>query len=471
MAVDRRNQSGMVQLLLSLVLSAALVMAYVTSHLQTVQYVQRFASVRFRREAGQVNLGSLEILRAIIRAEVFDFSASTATNPSPTVTTAGNGKTWYATGAGADLRINICSPVGGGDGFTAVQSASPCTTFHYLSQIRFDKVFIGTDGKQYAEVTVDTGQTSKAPIHASAGPAAPANAELQVTTRARVEVSGAAPKTCTAVVFYNYHHGCGPWAIHNFQVYIPGVKNIPLACGAGTCGRSGRSLPESVQRVSATYGARNWNPPGCTGNTTPYPSTLVVDGTTYHIPSPATGKKSPDCDYIEGGFSPLVVDFKGEGIRLVKQSKWPSFDISNEGPSAVAWPSNGEAIQFLAFDKDGSGTIDGIDELFGNATRGSDGLGAANGFLALRKEAGSWALTRANPLFSKLLLWSDRNANGISEPGELRSLAAARILSLDLRYKDAPERLDAHGSLVIQKGAVKLEDGSFLPLLDFWPAK
>jgi len=90
----------------------------------------------------------------------------------------------------------------------------------------------------------------------------------------------------------------------------------------------------------------------------------------------------------------------------------------------VAWPEDTDNIAFLAADFDGNGTIDSGKELFGNYTR--PGL-ALTGFTALGhiafKEDGEpmfGEVNASNKIFAKLLLWNDRNRNGVSEPSELQ---------------------------------------------------
>jgi hypothetical protein len=81
-----------------------------------------------------------------------------------------------------------------------------------------------------------------------------------------------------------------------------------------------------------------------------------------------------------------------------------------------SWDSD---VAFLTLDRNGNGVIDNGSELFGNHTL----PGSRNGFAALLSMAGQngdGKVSQKDALFVKLLLWHDRNHNGISEALELR---------------------------------------------------
>ena len=95
----------------------------------------------------------------------------------------------------------------------------------------------------------------------------------------------------------------------------------------------------------------------------------------------------------------------------------------------MGWTAPDAEIAFLALDKNGNGTIDDGSELFGNATRLPDGTRAANGFVALAQydENHDGRIDKSDRIWNSLLLWVDRNHDGISQAGELIPISATAI--------------------------------------------
>lgn len=103
--------------------------------------------------------------------------------------------------------------------------------------------------------------------------------------------------------------------------------------------------------------------------------------------------------------------------------------------------------------------IDSGSELFGNYTaqQPSDN---PNGFLALAEfdkpangGSGDGLIDYRDAVFARLLLWTDDNHNGISEPGELHSLAEFGITVIDLRYHMNSWK-DSYGNVFRFKGRI-----------------
>jgi hypothetical protein len=99
--------------------------------------------------------------------------------------------------------------------------------------------------------------------------------------------------------------------------------------------------------------------------------------------------------------------------------------------------------------------VDNGGELFGNLTSLPPSTSEeANGFLSLSRQDrpelggnGDGEIDRRDAVFSKLRVWWDTNHNGLSEPGELRSLKECGIESISLTHKKL-DRSDQYGNLV-----------------------
>lgn len=142
----------------------------------------------------------------------------------------------------------------------------------------------------------------------------------------------------------------------------------------------------------------------------------------------------------EGVASPIMIDLDGDGIQTT--SAWRhsvNFDITGDGvKDRTAWNTGNDA--FLAVDLDGNGKIDGVQELFGGLERGQ-------GFAQLSKfdSNGDGKVDNSDVHFGDLLLWQDKNADGVTDAGELVNAANAGLTSISTRYRS--QEVSQHGNL------------------------
>ena len=165
--------------------------------------------------------------------------------------------------------------------------------------------------------------------------------------------------------------------------------------------------------------------------------------------------------------TPLVLDLDGNGVGTQPAGQGAVFDLTGTGTATpVGWVAGGDGL--LAMDRNGDGRIGDGRELFGTVTPLPDGRPAGNGYAALAAldANGDNRVDAVDPAFAELRVWIDANHNGVSDPGELRSLVSAGIASLSLEHV-AADRQD-HGNTVGLVGHYTTTDGRSAEMADIW---
>jgi Ca2+-binding RTX toxin-like protein len=132
---------------------------------------------------------------------------------------------------------------------------------------------------------------------------------------------------------------------------------------------------------------------------------------------------------------PLALDLDGDGVETVgiTADKKILFDHNSDGiRAATGWVKSDDAL--LVLDRNGNGSIDNGSELFGVDTLLSNGQKATTGFAALADLDSNrdGVFNSADAKYAQIQLWRDLDQDGMSNSGELQTLAEAGIASINL---------------------------------------
>ena len=143
-------------------------------------------------------------------------------------------------------------------------------------------------------------------------------------------------------------------------------------------------------------------------------------------------------NYVIPRRDPLVLDLDGDGLELISANGTVFFDHNADGiKTGTGWAAPNDGL--LVRDLNGNGTIDSGRELFGIDTLKTNNTFATQGFDAL-KDLDSNAdgfITNLDTAFAELKVWQDLNQDGISQTGELKTLAQWGITSIGLNGSTA----------------------------------
>ncbi|HEU0100104.1 MAG TPA: cadherin domain-containing protein [Allosphingosinicella sp.] len=149
---------------------------------------------------------------------------------------------------------------------------------------------------------------------------------------------------------------------------------------------------------------------------------------------------------VDGGFSdvpmtitlfqrdididPIVLDLDGDGIELVDiAASAASFDMDGDGVrDDTGWVGSDDGL--LVLDRDGNGAIEGISEI---SFRTPDGNEASEleGLMRFDTNANGFFDT-GDQDFAKFQVWRDSDGDGVTDPGELKTLGEMGISMINL---------------------------------------
>jgi hypothetical protein len=136
------------------------------------------------------------------------------------------------------------------------------------------------------------------------------------------------------------------------------------------------------------------------------------------------------------------------------------FDLFGTGNKVqTGWISAEDG--FLVIDNNENGEVDDINDLFG----GSVGEGFAK--LETFDSNKDGTVDAQDKLFNQLKIWQDSNSNGITDQGELQSLSAHGISSLNVNYTNQ-FTMDAQGNVLGEVSNATTNEGKSLDMIDIY---
>jgi len=136
----------------------------------------------------------------------------------------------------------------------------------------------------------------------------------------------------------------------------------------------------------------------------------------------------------------MVFDLDGDGLEMTSQDRGVRFDLDGDGKAEqVAWTAPGSDDSILCLDANGNRVVDNGKEVIGRQFRLREPWSASSGAEALIYELqamvkgqqpvpkGASQIDTNDPIFRRLVLWTDRNHDGASTSSELASLDAYHV--------------------------------------------
>lgn len=251
----------------------------------------------------------------------------------------------------------------------------------------------------------------------------------------------------------------------NYPGYSMTVKVVSLTVSGMTC--NGPTQVDGQTCIASPAVAMS--PNNGTGISISKTGGLFVGRVTYDTYAYANGvqlgavlERYVDCPQPlpcppEGCQTPVVLPIgsnRGNQVQFSDAAHGVIFDLTGRGVyQRVAWPVDAANTGFLGIDKNHNGVIDNGSELVGGALR----EGSSSGWDALAKLAVTGGyITPGQPLFDSLVVWIDRNRDGISTPDEVEP--ASHYLARVWLSGEWVGKKDPNGNCYEWKGFVNYVD-------------
>ena len=159
-----------------------------------------------------------------------------------------------------------------------------------------------------------------------------------------------------------------------------------------------------------------------------------------------------------GMLSPIILDLDGDGVemRSIKKAK-AAFDMNGDGAvDDTGWVGKDDG--FLVIDRNNDGRINHASEL----SFAAEDPGAVSDLEALSAldNNGDGVLNKDDVRFGELKVWQDVNGNGVTDAGELKTLASLGITEIGLRGQNREGKAGVGDNILISTTSFKRENGS-----------
>ncbi len=152
---------------------------------------------------------------------------------------------------------------------------------------------------------------------------------------------------------------------------------------------------------------------------------------------------------------PIVLDLTGNGLSLRPLSDGVHFDVTGDGVAdQTGWIGAGNAL--LVRDENRNGQIDDARELV--SEQFGKGFGSSLEALASLDDNHDGRIDAADLSFATLKVWQDANADGVSQAGELRTLAEAGVQAIATTA--TPSNATVADNRILGTTSVTMADGS-----------
>ena len=159
---------------------------------------------------------------------------------------------------------------------------------------------------------------------------------------------------------------------------------------------------------------------------------------------------------VQSANDPIILDLDGDGVDLIAAVNGVAFDLNADGVAKqIGWAGARDGM--LVVDSDGSGAIENGSEMFSEFFEGgsyTDSLEALRSF----DSNGDGIIDASDDRFNEIRVWQDADSDGITDEGELTTLAEQGITQIDLNALAVNK--DVSGNDVFAEGNFQREDGS-----------